>query len=144
MLRTHQFAFDFPTLDAALEDIVGGTAVAIAPAQSRPEGAGEARYQLRTRTVIDAPLDQTFAFFSKAANLGVITPAAMRFSIQGQPPPMAPGAYRLSRARRSLPVRWRTRITTWEPGRRFADLHKKGPYRFWWHDTHFSPTAGAP
>jgi hypothetical protein len=42
--------------------------------------------------VIDAPLDQTFVFFSKAANLGVITPAAMRFSIQGQPPPMAAGA----------------------------------------------------
>ena len=92
VLRKHQFAFDFPTLESALEDIVGGTAVAISPAQSRPEGAGEARYELRARTVIDAPLDQTFAFFSKAANLGVITPAAMRFSIQGRVPPMAAGA----------------------------------------------------
>ena len=92
VLREHQFAFDFPTLDSALEDIVGGTAVAISPAQSRPDGAGEARYELRTRTVIDAPLEQTFAFFSKAANLGVITPAAMRFSIQGRVPPMAAGA----------------------------------------------------
>ena len=58
VLRELQFAFDFPTLDSALEDIVGGTAVAISPAQSRPEGAGEARYELRTRTVIDAPLDR--------------------------------------------------------------------------------------
>ena len=36
-----------------------------------------------------------------------------------------------------LPVRWRTRITTWEPGRRFADLQEKGPYRFWWHEHTF-------
>ena len=92
VLREHHFAFDFPTLDSALQDIVGGTAVEISAAQSRPEGAGEARYELRARTVIDASLKDTFAFFSKAANLGVITPAAMRFSIQGQVPPMAAGA----------------------------------------------------
>ena len=110
----------------------------ISPAQSRPEGAGEARYELRARTVIDAPLDQTFAFFSKAANLGVITPAAMSFSIQGEVPPMATGAMIDYRVRVGpLPVRWRTRITTWEPGRRFADLQEKGPYRFWWHEHTF-------
>jgi uncharacterized protein (TIGR01777 family) len=138
VLRERQFAFDFPTLDSALEDIVGGTAVDISPAQSRPEAAGEARYELRARTVIDAPLDQTFAFFSKPANLGVITPAAMSFSIQGQVPPMATGAMIDYRVRVGpLPVRWRTRITTWEPGRTFADLQEKGPYRFWWHEHRF-------
>ena len=138
VLLEHQFAFDFPTLDSALEDIVGGAAVAISPAQSRPEGAREARYELRARTVIAAPLEDTFAFFSKAANLGVITPAAMRFSIQGQVPPMAAGAVIDYRVRVGpLPVRWRTRITTWEPGRRFADLQEKGPYRFWWHEHTF-------
>ena len=36
VLREHQFAFDFPTLDSALEDIVGGASVTIAPASSRP------------------------------------------------------------------------------------------------------------
>ena len=138
VLREHQFAFEFPTLDSALEDIVGGTTVAISPAQSRPEGAGEARYELRTTTVIAAPLEETFAFFSKAANLGVITPAPMRFSIQGQVPPMATGAVIDYRVRVGpLPVRWRTRITTWEAGRRFADLQEKGPYRFWWHEHTF-------
>jgi len=143
VLRKHKFALDFPTLDAALEDIVGGTAVAISPARSRPEGAGEARYELRTSTVIDAPLDQTFAFFSKAANLGVITPTAMRFCIEGQPPPMAAGAVIDYRVRVGpLPVRWRTRITTWEPGRRFADLQEKGPYRFWWHEHTFQADGG--
>ena len=63
--------------------------------------------------MIDAPLEDTFAFFSKAANLGVITPAVMSFSIQGQVPPMATGAMIDYRVRVGpLPVRWRTRITT--------------------------------
>ena len=40
VLREHQFAFDFPTLDSAFDDIVGGAAVAIAPARSRPKPPG--------------------------------------------------------------------------------------------------------
>ena len=36
-LRERRFAFDFPTLDAALEDIVGGAAVAISPARRDPK-----------------------------------------------------------------------------------------------------------
>ena len=90
-LAERHLEFDFPTLAAALEDIVGGVAVTISPAQSRPEEARDARYELTAQAVIDAPLEQTFAFFSKAANLGVITPAAMSFSILGQVPPMARG-----------------------------------------------------
>ena len=137
-LAERQFTFDFPTLDAALEDIVGGAVVTIAPAGSRPEAAGDARYELRTRTVVDAPLDETFAFFSKAANLGLITPAAMGFSIQGQVPPMAQGAAIVYRVRVGpLAIRWRTRITKWEPGRGFVDLQEAGPYRLWWHEHTF-------
>ena len=137
-LRERQFAFDFPTLAAALEDIVNGAAVTISPAQSRPEGAGAARYELRTRTVVDAPLAETFAFFSKAANLGLITPAAMKFSIQGEIPPMAEGVAIDYRVRVGpLPVRWRTRIASWEPGRSFVDLQEAGPYRLWWHEHTF-------
>lgn len=142
-LRAREFAFDFPTLDGALADIVGGAPVTISVSRSRPEAAGAARYKLRARTVINAPLDDTFAFFSKAANLGLITPAAMAFSIQGQGPPMAQGAridYHLRVG--VLPVRWRTRITSWEPGRRFVDLQEAGPYRVWWHEHTFQADGG--
>ena len=142
-LGQRQFAFEFPTLDAALEDIVGGASVTISPAQSWPEGAGEARYELRARTVIDAPLEETFAFFSKAANLGVITSAAMKFSIQGQVPPMALGAAIDYRVRVGpLPIRWRTRITKWDPGRSFVELQEAGPYRLWWHEHTFQADGG--
>ncbi|MEO8075216.1 MAG: TIGR01777 family oxidoreductase [Acidobacteriota bacterium] len=137
-LKDHEFTFAFPTLDQALEDIVGGTSVAIVPATSRPPGAAGALYVLRTTTVVDAPLEETFAFFSKAANLGLITPPAMRFSILGSIPPMAQGAlidYRVHVG--PFPVRWRTRITAWEPGHRFVDLQESGPYRVWWHEHSF-------
>ena len=137
-LRQLQFAFEFPTLCAALADLVGGSSVTISPLQSRPEGAGKARYELRTTAVVDAPLEETFAFFSKAANLGLLTPAAMKFSIQGQVPPMAQGAAIDYRVRVGpLPIRWRTRITKWDPGRSFVDLQESGPYRFWWHEHTF-------
>jgi uncharacterized protein (TIGR01777 family) len=137
-LTERQFPFDFPSLDAALADIVGGTHVTIARAEARPEGTEAASYELRSRTVVDAPLDETFAFFSKAANLGVITPADMKFSIEGGIPPMAQGAlidYRLRVG--PIPVRWRTRIARWEPGHSFVDIQEKGPYRVWWHEHTF-------
>ncbi|NOT28721.1 MAG: TIGR01777 family protein [Acidobacteria bacterium] len=138
VLSQLQFAYEFPALRAALEDVVRGAAVTISPASARPEGAEAARYELRTRTVVDAPIDETFAFFSKAANLGLITPHAMQFRIVGDVPPMANGAtieYQLRVG--PLPVRWRTRIARWEPGGRFVDLQEAGPYRLWWHEHTF-------
>jgi ligand-binding SRPBCC domain-containing protein len=87
---------------------------------------------------VDAPLDETFAFFSMAANLGLITPHGMQFRILGDAPPMVSGAtidYQLRIG--PLPVRWRTRIVKWEPGRRFVDCQEAGPYRLWWHEHTF-------
>jgi uncharacterized protein (TIGR01777 family) len=129
------FSFAFPALTGALTDILGGTDVTIVPLSS---ASGEAGYELRTKTLIAAPLEETFAFFSKAANLGLITPAAMQFRIEGQAPAMTEGAaidYRLRVG--PVPIRWRTRITTWEPGRRFVDLQESGPYRVWRHEHTF-------
>jgi uncharacterized protein (TIGR01777 family) len=137
-LDTLGFGFAFPNLDAALLDIVGTDAVTIAPVRSRRREIRAARYELRTRTVVNAPLEQTFAFFSKAANLGLITPASTRFTIQGEAPSIHEGAeinYRLCVG--PLPVRWRTRIAAWKPDSSFVDSQESGPYRLWWHEHQF-------
>ena len=147
-LKEWAFTYQFPTLDGALVDIVQGSDVEIRPiAAAQRVSVGATSDYLKTRrpthellatTVLDAPLDATFGFFSKAANLGLITPAAMRFTIQGQVPPIASGAtinYQLRVG--PVPIGWRTLIAVWDPQRRFVDLQETGPYRCWWHEHTF-------
>jgi hypothetical protein len=149
VLIGHGFTFAFPTLDAALADIVGGGSIAIGPptpagpsantAAARGASAGTtARYELRTTTVVDAPVAETFAFFSRAENLGLITPAAMQFTLTRAAQPITEGA-RMEYRMRVGPatILWRSRITVWEPGRRFVDVQEVGPYRVWWHEHAF-------
>ena len=149
VLAGHGFTFAFPTLDAALADIVGSGSIAIAPrtpAGPRTDAAPgngaaaatAARYELRTTTVVDAPLAETFAFFSRAENLGLITPAAMQFTLTRAAQPITEGAQMEYRMRVGpATIRWRSRITVWEPGRRFVDVQEVGPYRVWWHEHAF-------
>jgi uncharacterized protein (TIGR01777 family) len=148
-LRELGFSCRFPTLDQAVADIVHTSDAEIRPAQLSAElrAPVEENYlrkrrpthELRTRTVLDAPIDEAFAFFSQAENLGLITPAAMRFEIQGRVPPITKGAtidYKLRVG--PMPIRWRTRIAEWQPPQGFIDLQESGPYRCWWHKHTFS------
>jgi uncharacterized protein len=148
-LRRAGFSFMFPALDAALADILGGPIVTIGaltgPVDARGSESGRQYLErrpptreLRMTTVVNAPLDETFAFFSKAGNLGMLTPAAMRFSIDGPAPMISEGtsiAYRLRVA--SVPMTWRSRIVNWMPGSGFSDFQEGGPYRSWWHEHSF-------
>jgi uncharacterized protein (TIGR01777 family) len=137
------FQFRFPTVAEALADIAGGAAVTIAPGANR---LGERRsiYELRTATTVNAPLDETFAFFSRAENLGMLTPASMQFSIRGRPPAIGEGAtidYALRIG--PVPIAWRSRIVSWVPRARFIDVQETGPYRAWWHEHSFRAAGSA-
>lgn len=95
---------------------------------------------LREQVVPGAPRD-VFEFYADAANLERITPGWLGFRIvTSSPIEMAPGTlieYRLKLHR--VPVRWLTRIETWEPGKRFVDVQVQGPYRLWHHTHTFEP-----
>jgi ligand-binding SRPBCC domain-containing protein len=95
---------------------------------------------LREQVLHGAPRD-VFEFYADAANLERITPAWLAFRIVTSPPiEMAPGTlieYRLELHR--VPIRWLTRIETWEPGQRFVDVQVEGPYRLWHHTHTFEP-----
>jgi uncharacterized protein len=136
-LRRLGFRFAFPTVAEALADIVGGSPVTIVPAANR---LGERRsiYELRTATTVNAPLAETFAFFSRAENLGMLTPASMQFSIRGRAPAIDTGAtieYALRIG--PVPITWRSRIVSLVPRVRFIDVQETGPYRAWWHEHTF-------
>lgn len=102
-------------------------------------------HRLERTLRVERPRDEVFAFFADASNLEAITPAFLRFRILTPAPiAMHPGArieYALSLF--GVPVRWRTRITVWEPGVRFVDEQESGPYAVWRHTHEFEPQGDA-
>jgi ligand-binding SRPBCC domain-containing protein len=90
---------------------------------------------------IPRPLDEVFAFFSDANNLGSITPPWLGFRIlMPEPIEMRSGAKIAYMLRwHAIPVRWLTEITRWEPPTGFDDVQLKGPYSLWHHTHSFEP-----
>jgi ligand-binding SRPBCC domain-containing protein len=101
-------------------------------------------YTLRRRQWIPRPIDEVFAFFSDARNLGLITPPWLGFRmLTPDPVRMAAGSelrYRLSW--HGAPIRWTTRIRRWEPPTRFTDAEWRGPYALWHHTHRFEERDG--
>lgn len=98
---------------------------------------------LETRVEIARPRLEVFDFFSRAENLGRITPPELAFRILTPlPVEMREGAridYRIGLF--GVPMTWKTLITAWEPPHRFADLQMQGPYAYWHHTHTFEETA---
>ena len=82
---------------------------------------------------------EIFPFFSRAENLDELTPPWLHFNILTELPiEMKEGTFIDYKLRiRMLPIRWRSKITAWEPPHRFVDEQVKGPYRRWVHEHAF-------
>lgn len=97
-------------------------------------------FHLHARQLVAHPLEDVFAFFSEAKNLGAITPPWLNFRILSDDFDMREGLlldYRISM--RGIPMDWRTEITEWAPPHRFADRQARGPYTKWLHTHLFRP-----
>jgi ligand-binding SRPBCC domain-containing protein len=92
---------------------------------------------------VPRPTHEAFELFADALRLEAITPPWLGFRVVSPTPiEMRAGTlidYRLRL--HGLPIRWRTRIELWEPGRRFVDVQVSGPYRRWHHTHEFEPTG---
>jgi ligand-binding SRPBCC domain-containing protein len=90
---------------------------------------------LERRQRVPLPLAEAFDFYGDARNLERITPPWLEFEVitPGRIE-MGPGTlldYKLKLHR--VPVRWQTRIESWEPPGRFVDTQVRGPYSLWEH-----------
>lgn len=102
-------------------------------------------HQLRRTQLIGRPLAEVFDFFADASNLNALTPSFLHFRILTPLPiQLRTGAridYQL--ALFGVPLRWRTRITDWQPGERFVDEQESGPYARWRHTHEFEARGGS-
>jgi uncharacterized protein (TIGR01777 family) len=143
------FEYSFPELGTALLDVVQNPDLRIdllGPGTPAPASASaylaarHPRYVLQSSVALSAPRSELFTFFSRAENLGLMTPATMAFEFLDLPNMITAGsriAYRLRIA--GVPLRWRTCIEHWQPEGFFVDSQEQGPYRAWWHEHHFEP-----
>lgn len=99
---------------------------------------------LRREQVVEAPIEEVFAFFSRAENLEAITPPWLSFRITS-PAPIEMHVGTLIRYRlrlRGIPITWLTRIEEWDPPRLFVDRQVSGPYALWHHSHSFDELPG--
>lgn len=101
-------------------------------------------HTLERRQILAAPLGEVFAFFESPENLARITPPWLGFEIlTPQPISMRTGTVIDYTVRwLGVPVRWRTLITSYEPGRKFVDEQIMGPYSLWHHTHEFAEESG--
>jgi ligand-binding SRPBCC domain-containing protein len=101
-------------------------------------------FQFERAITLPRPRAEVFPFFAAPENLEALTPPWLRFRITTPLPiVMETGALIRYRLRlKGLPLAWTSRITAWDPPRRFVDEQVSGPYRLWIHEHTFEERRG--
>jgi uncharacterized protein (TIGR01777 family) len=124
------FEFKFrelvPALEELAEPLIGG------------------QHELVAEQWVPKSPSELFPYFCSETNLEALTPPFLNFRVTGKSTPeIAAGTlidYRMSL--HGIPVKWRTQIEMWDPGRSFVDNQLSGPYSKWHHTHEFIPLAG--
>lgn len=101
-------------------------------------------YRLERSLTVPRSRQEIFAFFSDAANLQRITPPFVGFEMLTPTPlVIAEGTlidYKIKLY--GVPVRWQTRIESFQRDVEFVDVQLRGPYRRWHHRHTFTEVPG--
>jgi ligand-binding SRPBCC domain-containing protein len=93
---------------------------------------------------VEIPIQRAFELYADSANLEPMTPPWLHFRLTSPGPVrMEPGALLDYTLRlHGVPIRWTTRIETWNPPTGFVDTQAKGPYSLWEHTHAFEEDPG--
>jgi ligand-binding SRPBCC domain-containing protein len=93
---------------------------------------------------IPQPINEAFAFFKEATNLEKITPDEMNFKVLKQSTENIEEGTVLnySLSVHKIPMRWKSKITHWNPDSKFSDVQLNGPYDYWVHQHEFEEKDG--
>jgi uncharacterized protein (TIGR01777 family) len=124
------FEFRYPRLDGALAHLLR-------------DGRPVQSFRIERETFVSRPLDEVFGFFSDPYNLEALTPPWLSFRVLSADGPLRDGALiRYGLRLRGVPFGWTSRLSSWEPPRRFVDEQVRGPYLRWVHEHTFEPADG--
>ena len=100
-------------------------------------------YVLEREQWLSRPIEELFSFFSQPENLQIITPPWLDFRIVDTPQHLEVGSLIRYRLRwRTIPIRWTTEISEWDPPHGFVDRALSGPYALWNHEHRFVEQDG--
>jgi uncharacterized protein (TIGR01777 family) len=126
-IRETGFTFRYPTLQAALAEIVSANS-----------------YEILREQFIEKPRTEIFEFFANPDNLEKLTPKFLNFKILECPEGSLDSGSRIryQLTLHGIPVKWRTVIQGWSPETEFSDVQESGPYSLWHHTHQFEEVAG--
>lgn len=148
VLEQRGFAFRFESLDGALADLVQRDSATVRPVGTLNHiqaGADWLRdhpptHELTASRLVSASPEQVWSFFQDARNLAALSPANAGLTLDPELPPMAQGVrFTHQMALGPLSMPWEGEVVAWEPGRRFVDIQRRGPFGSWWHEHAFEP-----
>jgi ligand-binding SRPBCC domain-containing protein len=99
-------------------------------------------FTLEREQLVRRSLEEVFEFFSDPINLEEITPTWLNFRVARCSTPVIMGGTTIEYRLRlhGIPVRWRSRISHWDPPYGFVDEQIAGPYKLWIHRHTFVQT----